>query len=247
MSDDLLAFTDTRHLTRIIEDNWDRLSRSYKNKVRTAVAFEALNSYRNTVGHNRELRPFERDLLSGISGQVRNQVALYLTNQNAPRRFYPVIESAVDSLGNLPSYGFQQFGVGGSMNNPLPRLQVGDMISFDCAATDPRGLELRWQLHFGRDVIVATGKPVIPYGRVVGERVTLNLCVTPEHVGEQMAVRIELRNSEPYRLYNQIFEQYDAAKFFHYAVDPPGIWLTFLSPRLVDPVLCCGILPLWDW
>jgi hypothetical protein len=215
VSDDLLAFTDTLHLTKIIEANWPLFAPVFKNETRTRVSFEALNSYRRTAAHNRELRPFERDLLSGISGQIRNQVALYLSEESAPAKFYPLIESVVDSHGNLPRSGMTLQG------HTKPRLQVGDVISFDCRGVDPRGLNLHWALKFARDVII--GQLTIPYGEFMGERVTLSIAVTAAHVGEDIFAQIQLRNDSPFRRRQEIYEQYDDARTFQYAVDPPPV------------------------
>jgi hypothetical protein len=101
VSDDLLAFADTRHLTKVIGSNWETFAPVFENRVRTGVSFEALTSYRNAVQHGRRLVPFERDLLSGISGQIRNMITLHLNRVQEARRHYPVIESATDSLGNV--------------------------------------------------------------------------------------------------------------------------------------------------
>ena len=216
VSDNLLAFTNTRHLTTIIDSNWDEFASVFKNKTRTAVAFEALNSYRNTVAHSRELRPFERDLLSGISGQIRNQVALFLSNLSAPARFYPVIESAVDSSGNVPTGNYCPYSA-----SDRPRWQVGDVITFDCSATDPRGLELDWRLYAGDPLSSGIANPVIHYGQVTGGKVSLRMDVTTALVMEHLHVRIDVRNAAPYRLHNGSLDQYDDSALFCYSVDPP--------------------------
>ena len=57
-----------------------------------------LDNIRNAVGHSRPLLPFERDLLSGIAGQIRNQVTIYMSTQDEAGDIYPRIESVTDQI-----------------------------------------------------------------------------------------------------------------------------------------------------
>lgn len=221
-SDDLLAFADTRHLTAIIEKNWPVFQPVFKNETRIKVSFEALNSYRRTVSHSRELRPFERDLLSGISGQIRNMVTLHLNTISDTRQHYPVIESAIDSLGHVGSESFYAQ----PMNYPLPvmkELEVGDAVTFDAQGWDPRDRRLDWS-------IVANNRPFMgaevfsqdSLAKASGDTVSMTLLITEDLVGLELFVAVVLRSETKHRKHKDIASLgYDDRRCFVYRVNPP--------------------------
>ena len=113
-----------------------------------------LDDLRNTIAHGRALVPFEVELASGIAGDVRNRVTLYMTLQDPGGDHFPRIESVTDEFGNV---------LDGSLtlktSNPLCQtgvtLRVDDRVRFVCRGTDPQGRDLRWTLRthppVGRD------------------------------------------------------------------------------------------------
>jgi hypothetical protein len=110
--------------------------------------------------HSRSLLPFEEDLVLGISGELRNQIALYRKEREEANMFWPTIEQVTDSFGHSavgPSGGAGTLGV---------RLEVGTETTFKCRAYDPEQRELTWRLNTGG---VDTD---------VGEQVTLTWTVT---------------------------------------------------------------------
>ncbi len=96
VSSNLINYTETYHLTTIIEKNWEKFQPAFKDKIRTLAYFGVINDVRNSVAHSRDLVPFERDLISGIAGQLRNQVSLYRSAQTASAKYYPLIEDLKD-------------------------------------------------------------------------------------------------------------------------------------------------------
>jgi len=77
----------------------------FDDKKRTEVYFGILEDFRNPSAHSRELATFERELLSGISTQLRNQVALYRTALDPANAHYPLIESIIDCFGQVSGEG----------------------------------------------------------------------------------------------------------------------------------------------
>jgi hypothetical protein len=73
VSIDLLDYTEIYHLTGMIERNWEKFKPAFNDKGRTLAFFGVVKDVRNSVAHSRDLLPFERDLISGIAGQLRNQ------------------------------------------------------------------------------------------------------------------------------------------------------------------------------
>ncbi|MGW4295067.1 hypothetical protein ACWEH1_18695 [Micromonospora chersina] len=99
VADDLLAFVEWHHLTGLIERNWAAFKPVFDDLARTKVFFGILSDYRNDVAHSRELNDFEKHLLVGSSGQLRNQIAIYRGQAVGSSAYYPTIERAWDNFG----------------------------------------------------------------------------------------------------------------------------------------------------
>ncbi|MGW2130596.1 hypothetical protein [Streptomyces coelicoflavus] len=206
INDDLLAYTELYSLTQIIEKNWESFKPAFGDSARTKVFLGILADFRNPVAHSRQLLPFERELLSGAAGQLRNQVSLFLSRDDGPHRYYPSIESVTDSFGHLAgsSYDADRFHTG-------TRLNVGDRVAYHCMATDPRGREIIWRLAIGsstqqEEVAVVAGVPA-----------ELTWEVEERHVGEKRWVRISAAHVG--RFHRR--EGFDDDRFFTYNVNPP--------------------------
>jgi hypothetical protein len=206
VSDDLLAYTELYSLTELIEKNWEGFKPVFGDLPRTRVFLGVLKDFRNPVAHSRQLLPFERDLLNGASGQLRNRISLFLSEGDGPKNYYPSIESVTDSIGYLAG----EFHDADASGCPT-RLNVGDRIVFHCMATDPRGRELTWRLAVGEsveqaEVTTATGVPV-----------ELVWDVEDSHVGEKRWVRISVEHDG--RFHRQ--KNFDDERFQTYHVNPP--------------------------
>ena len=104
VEDDRLAYTNFYDLHTIIGKRWaEGFKPIFGDKRRFDVYLETLEGLRNVVAHNRSFLPYEMNLISGISGRLRNQVTLYRSSQDPVSQFYPVIESVVDHLGQSGS------------------------------------------------------------------------------------------------------------------------------------------------
>jgi len=219
VSDDLLAFADTRHLTKVIESNWATFAPVFKNRVRTGVSFEALTSYRNAVQHGRRLVPFERDLLSGISGQIRNMITLHLNRVQEARRHYPLIESATDSLGNIALEGDVYPW---DEDNPLAEFEVGDVLTLDASAWDPKDRKLNWLLLVSNDYMTGTWNKYV-VSTTSGNPVSVRLSLTEEMVALNLKVGLALANASPYHAHpgSLGLAPYDDIRYFHYRANPP--------------------------
>ncbi len=63
----------------------------FKDKKRTEVHFGVVEDVRSTIAHSRDLMSFERDLLSGMSGQLLAQVSRYSHDLHGSAIYYPHI------------------------------------------------------------------------------------------------------------------------------------------------------------
>ncbi|MEV7816265.1 hypothetical protein AB0P05_37135 [Streptomyces flaveolus] len=207
VNDDLLAYTELYSLTQLIEKNWESFKPAFGDSARTKVFLGILADFRNPVAHSRQLLPFERELLSGAAGQLRNQVSLFLSRDDGPHRYYSSIESVTDSFGNLAGsfHDADRFHTG-------IRLNVGDRLSFHCMATDPRGREILWRLEIG------TSTQHEEIATIAGVPAELIWEVEERHVGEKRWVRISAAHTGRFHRRGD----FDDERFLTYNVNPPA-------------------------
>lgn len=83
VNDDRLAYTELHDLHTIIDKRWaDGFKDVFGDKRRFDVYLKTVEGLRNVSAHNRQFLPFEVDLISGVSGRIRNQVTLYRSSQD---------------------------------------------------------------------------------------------------------------------------------------------------------------------
>lgn len=58
-------------------------------KVETLPLLARFEQLRNSVAHSRGILAFEEALLSGIAGQIRNQVTIFMSIQDPSGDYYP--------------------------------------------------------------------------------------------------------------------------------------------------------------
>ena len=214
VSQDLLDYTEVYQIQKIIEKNWLVVKPVLDDKKRTEVYLGIIFDIRNTIGHSRPVVPAERLLLAGAAGQIRNQLARYRSSLDGSASHYSSIDSARDSLGQdgLTHLANARVGLASSV-----RIEVGDVIEFELAATDPRGRVLEWTLFSSSTPSFGLMARMTERGRKTGTRATMTWTVDTTDVGEQTEVVIRLRNASQY----QRNEGYDDARAFYFKVNPP--------------------------
>ena len=210
VSEDLLAYTHLYELRTLIEKSWSKfkmaLGDSLGEKKEFAVLMDKVEDFRNAPAHSRELLPFERAMLEGISGEIRTKVTLYLSEQSADSMHYPIIEYIRDSFGNTPRN-----------LDPSPlashdtemHLEVGQHVDFECRAWDPQGRELTW--------VWGVGMSVERGGRATGTSATFSWAPTEEDVGRYCALFIQIASTGPFHR----FRNHDQTIAFVYTINPP--------------------------
>lgn len=211
---DLLDFTYTASLTRLVLDNYARFEDILGSEVITRGFLTFVQQIRNTPAHSRDLLPHERDLLAGAAGRVQNQVAIWRARNDSPTRYYPLIESVTDDFGRSGMNNPHEV-IATANPIPIPRLEVGHVLRFGASAYPARGLQMEWR---------ATFLPFTPFGAqdlwtpdAVGNAVTLEVPVDSARIGESGFVLVELRSSSAYHR----TQQNDDARWFQYHVNPP--------------------------
>lgn len=203
----LVDYTEFYQLTGIAEKHWSDVSPALGAKKEFLPLLARFEDLRNTVAHNRPLLPFEADLLSGIAGEIRNRVTIFMSSRPIGNEFWARVETISDNFGHVVD------GVATVQSeNPGVQtgktLRVGDTVSFECRATDPKGRPISWSL------------TTLPGGEVcadTGEFVQMTWTVDEANVGQQTSVHIGMKSdSANHRWSNGL----DGLALFYYQVLP---------------------------
>lgn len=152
-----LQYLELLALIKIAQEHWDPLREALGKAASTLPLLWRFYDLRNPSQHSRDLVPFEHELMSGIAGQIQNQVTLHMSSQDADGAYYPRITAASDSLGNEARIKAVIGEIAGSYGSyPAETvLRPGDVITFTVLGDDPQGRALKWWLHAGQGQQVA--------------------------------------------------------------------------------------------
>jgi hypothetical protein len=208
-SQQLLDYAEFHELIALTEKQWTVAAPALGERRDTAALLRRFDQLRNTVAHSRALLPFEEELLSGIAGEIRNRVTLWMSKAIPNGEHWARIEQITDSLGRaVDGTAMLTRNPAVFMEDVFPTLSIGDRIEFDCEANDPQGRDLHWRLS------------VIPGGTVdsgEGERVRLRWDVLPEHASSVTTAHVELRcGSQTHRFNTGV----DGGAAYRYTVVP---------------------------
>jgi hypothetical protein len=171
-----------------------------------------LDELRNPVAHSRDLVPFEEALVRGISGEIRQQITLYLSHMAGEDRYFPRVERVQDSFGNVAGGADA-----GQITIARTRLILhpGDTVTFSGHAWDPEGLGVQW-LFNASGATLPIGPPSLGFLHVWE--------VTDDDIRESCIVSIGITSQRSYhRSANSLGD--DDRCMFGYTVlpsSPPG-------------------------
>lgn len=209
VSQELLDYTETYELEKLILKNWAAVQPILNDHARTKVYLGIMLDIRNTIAHSRPLTPSEKLLLAGVAGQVQNQLSVYRSSSSGPTAYYASINYVRDSLGRLAE---NHYGV------PPPRacarLEVDQHVVLDCSGSDPRGRLLTWEFKLSGN---HNGMAPVALGTAEGDTVTFDWRVTEDHVGEGRTLSVYLHNPSKFQRLN--FG--DESVSLTYDVNPP--------------------------
>jgi len=141
VEDRVLYYAGLYGLQTSIEKNWPKCASCLGDKRAFTAMFDRLEDFRNPEAHGRELLPFERHLAIGISGEIRNRVAIYRSGYGPTKEYFPHIESIRDQFGHVVSGSAQ----GQELESTGIILHPGDEVVFELRAWDPGAVPFRWQ------------------------------------------------------------------------------------------------------
>lgn len=147
----LIYYSDFYDLKTIINKSWDKgLVNVFEKLKEIEHCLDLLDQNRNSIAHQRELLPYQKHIIEGVSGKIRNQITGYFSQLETGDAYYPRIESVQDNLGTSWSAG-DRIGVSRG-----PKLRPGDFLQFVVTATDPMNEQLTYVLcpmDFKQDIV----------------------------------------------------------------------------------------------
>ena len=213
-SADLLNYTEFTELTRTIlsDRHWSVFAPALGKKKYVETYFARLDGLRNPTMHSRVIYPFERDLISGMVGELSNMLITYRSQKGPDMQYYPVITRAYDSLGHDDS----EIGTANGAFQVVTEktLAIGDHLSLHVDAIDPAGRTLRWTAcamgmggAFKRWLVESAE----------GTSVDIEWAVEGSDVGEWAGIYVTVAAESEYHRHDGI----DDRRYFWYTVNPP--------------------------
>jgi HEPN superfamily Swt1-like protein len=139
----LIYYADFFDIRTILEKNWDKFADALGELKTMRVYLDELEKLRDPDAHRRELLPHQKHLAAGIAGEIRTRLIRYRSKLETSEDYFPRIESARDSIGNVWT------PEGSSSLRAIVTKQIlrsGDLVEFVVTASDPMGQPLKYRL-----------------------------------------------------------------------------------------------------
>lgn len=216
ISENLLDYTEFYDLVAIAEKEkwWPDLTFALGDRKDTLALLRRAGQLRNAVAHSRPILPFEADPLSGIAGEVRNRVTIYMSQTAVGNEYWARIESVRDSFGNVLD-GLETLRSSNPHVRTAQTLRVGDVVDFECRATDPEGREITWQISY-----LPNDHKLSPPERRTGDVVTFRWTVQMHHVSTRTSVHIRMTAASETHRWASAVGGIDGMAIFAYTVLP---------------------------
>lgn len=192
----LINYSDINDLKTILLANWEgEFMDTFGDYKLMETYLNILSRYRNPDIHRRPLLTFQKHLILGISGEIRNMISVYRSYRELDREGFPRIESIRDNLGNIWTPGNPSHLKTGMT------VHVGDMIEFVVTAVDPLEEDLMYSIE--------------DKGWNIGN--VLTTVIIPRQVGKNTAINLLIRSD---RKFHAFPNGYDDRVAFDYQVLP---------------------------
>jgi len=139
--ENLINYADLEELKNVLLLNWEGdFADAFGDFKLIETYINILSRYRNPDIHRRPLLTFQKHLILGISGEIRNKISVFRSLNELSREGFPRIESVRDNLGNIWTPG-KPSRIKSGMN-----IHVGDALEFIVIASDPKDGDLMYSL-----------------------------------------------------------------------------------------------------
>ncbi|MFD3442539.1 Swt1 family HEPN domain-containing protein [Streptomyces sp. NPDC058685] len=206
-----LAYAQFFDILDLLKKYWADFKPALGNQNETLGLLNRFEALRNSVAHSRDLLPFEEELLSGIAGEIRNRVTIYMSSQDPTGDYFARIDSVTDSLGNcIDSFLPDPMEHGVSLRTGAV-LHPGETITFRCRGTDPQGRDLTWW-------VLPTREEDNP--SYTGRDLDIVWRVSSDDISARRDVHIYMKSSGPYHRVDTEAAGFDYCATFIYTVVP---------------------------
>ncbi|HYR07052.1 MAG TPA: Swt1 family HEPN domain-containing protein [Longimicrobium sp.] len=199
----LLYYADFYDLKTILKKHWQRFSPALGEWKTVEVYLSELERLRDPDAHRRELLPHQKHLILGIGGEIRTRLVRFRSKQETMEDYFPRIESARDSLGNIWTPDADHITHVVHTNLVL---RPGDQVDYVITATDPLGEDLEYAVKTQRYAAI-DWQPTNSF------RIT----VREDNIARSFAVELFVRSKRDFHA----TEFFDDSIDFIYTVLPP--------------------------
>jgi len=175
----VIYYADFYDLSTILKKNWDKFAPALGDFKTLEVYMGELEKMRDAGAHGRDLLPHQQQLANGIAGEIRTRLIRYRSKQETSEAYFPRIESARDSLGNVWT---PETGHGLSLFTKSI-LRPNDKIDFIVTASDPEGAALRYSMEVGHQAI-----------QEWQEHGTFSLAILERHIAKMLSVGFRIKS-----------------------------------------------------
>ncbi len=137
----LINFCNFIDLAKIVEKQWNtqfEVAFGYPESLKTYLT--SLQRFNNPDAYNRPLMSFEKHLILGVCGTIRNNIAVYRSWKEVGKDGFPLIETVKDNFGNLWTLGMPK-----KLKTQLS-ITEGDILEFVIIASDPKDEFLEYRI-----------------------------------------------------------------------------------------------------
>lgn len=207
----LIEFSELWELIQMAEKHWAHLAAALGKQKAVMPFLRRVDDLRNTTAHSRQLLPFEEDLLSGIAGEIRNRVTIYMNSIPDDNEYWARMESVTDGMGHTID-GLVTIQTSNPHIDTGTTLRVGDIVTFDCWGTDPQGRAMSWSIAF-----LPNDYSIPQIEAQVGDHVQFVWTVQSYHASALTSVQITMKADSPSHRHS---EGWDGFAGFLYKVLP---------------------------
>lgn len=176
----LLNYCNFLDLSEIISAHWNNQFEVAFGEFDNLRAYlKTLQKFQNPDAFNRPLLSFEKHFILGVTGTIRNNIAIYRTWKEVGKEGFPIIDSVQDNFANLWTMGSPK-----KLRTQLS-LSIGDQLEFIVLASHPQDEDLEFKLFRGK---WQTGN-VIQYE------------IKPSDLGKDMSFHIGIRGKQKHHAY----------------------------------------------
>ena len=198
----IIYYADFYDLKTILKKHWEGdFSQALGDWRTMELWLDELGRLRDPDAHRRELLPHQKHLALGISGEIRTRLVRYRSKQEAIEDYFPRIESARDSFGNI-------WTLEGSFGEPVftnTILRPDDTVEFVITASDPLGEEIEYGIERRR------------MSKEIWQKSNLfSIIVIEDNISKNFVVSFYIRSFRKFHAYRY----YDDSISFYYTVLP---------------------------